>query len=220
MRLGGGRRSRRRGMFLIGVLTVMLCLLPSNLVFALNADDEIAKIQKAYENITDVSGGFTQKSLIKELKRTDTYKGRFFIKARKMKWEYGGTSPQSVYIAGADIVIYQKNEKQAFRSRFDSNTYGQAPIALLAGLGDIRQEFDVSAKGEHILLLKPKRPMANISYVELVPSKGEFPIESLTIVDALSNRVDIQLSDVRINTGLDDGIFKFSPLAGVNVFQQ
>lgn len=182
--------------------------------------EAVAKIQRAYENIRDVSGGFIQKSRIKEFKRTDTYKGRFYIKANRMKWEYGGPSPQSVFIAGDKIVIYQKNEKQAFMSRFDSNTYGQAPIALLAGFGNISKEFDVSMKGERMLVLKPKRPMGNISFIELVPSGGEFPIEAVTIVDALFNRVDIQLAEVKINTGLKDGFWEFTPPAGVVILQQ
>jgi len=187
---------------------------------ASETDEAVAKIQKAYENIKDVSGGFVQKSRIKELKRTDTYKGRFYLKARGMKWEYGGPSPQTVYVVGDKIVIYQKNEKQAFMSRFDSNAYGQAPIALLAGFGKISREFDVSMKGGRMLVLKPKGPMGNISYIELVPSGGEFPIEAVTIVDALSNRVDIQLNDVKINTGLKDGFFEFSPPAGVGILRQ
>lgn len=200
--------------------SMLLFLLYLSDARASETDDAVSKIQKAYEGIKDISGGFVQKSRIKELKRTDTYKGRFFIKAAKMKWEYGGDNPQTVYVNGSSIVIYQKKEKQAFRSRFDSNSYGQAPIALLAGFGNISKEFDVSMKGGRMLVLKPKRPMGNISYIELVPSEGEFPIEAITIVDALSNRVDIKFDDVRINAGLGEGLFEFTPQAGVSVFQQ
>jgi len=53
-------------------------------------EDQVAKIQKAYEGIKDIKGNFVQKSFIKDLKRTDTYNGRFFIKQPKMKWEYTG----------------------------------------------------------------------------------------------------------------------------------
>ena len=190
-----------------------------NFAFA-SADDEVTRIQKAYENIKDIKGSFIQKSYIKDLKRTDTYKGEFFIKHQKMKWEYKGDKPQVVYITGDDIIIYQKKEKQAFRARFDRATYGQAPIALLGGFGNIANEFDVSMKAEHRLLLRPKKPMGNIVRIELLSSDEEFPIESLVITDNLSNRIEIQLKDVKINTNLKDKTFEFSPPEGVNVLQQ
>lgn len=217
-------------------LLSVFCLLPS-VSFASQVDDEVLKIQKAYENIKDIKGNFVQKSYIKDLKRTDTYKGQFFIKPPKMRWEYKGDKPQIVYITDDDIIIYQKKEKQAFKARFDRTTYGQAPIALLGGFGNIRNEFDVSIKsgvksqpaplreartGESgaRLLLKPKKPMGNILHIELQTSDDEFPIESLTIIDTLSNRIDISLKDIKINSDLKDRMFEFSPPEGVNILQQ
>lgn len=185
--------------------------------------EEIEKIQKAYANIKDIRGNFVQKSYIKDLKRTDIYKGQFFIKPPKLKWEYKGDKAQTVYVAGDEVVIYQKKEKQAFKSKFDRATYGQAPIALLGGLGDINKEFEVqlnSSNRPNHLILKPKKTMGNISYVELYTSDSEFPIEALTIIDSLSNKVEILLKDVEINTGLKDRMFEFSPPQGVNVIQQ
>ncbi len=191
----------------------------SLLVTAVSADDGVARIQKAYEHIKDIRGAFVQKSYIKDLKRTDTYRGQFFIKPPKMKWEYKGDKPQVIYITGEDIIIYQKKEKQVFTSKFDRATYGQAPLALLSGLGNVKKEFDVSTKNNR-LLLKPKKPMGVISYIELSVSAEGFPIESLTVVDSLSNRVEISLKDVRTNTGISDKVFDFYPPEGVNILQQ
>lgn len=228
MKMTGGRqRAKGKGYKAIGnrckTLTIFLfyfftfSLLP----FAFcHADDEVLKIQKAYENIKDIKGSFIQKSYIKDLKRTDIYKGQFFIKPPKMRWEYKGDKPQVVYITGDDIIIYQKKEKQAFKAKFDRATYGQAPIALLSGFGNIKNEFDVSIKSEQKLLLKPKKPMGNIVSVELSLSENEFPIKSLVIVDTLSNKIEINLKDVKTNTDLKDKTFEFFPPEGVNVLQQ
>ena len=209
--------------FLLETLVIWIfsifCL-SSSIAFASQSDDEVIRIQKAYENIKDIKGSFIQKSYIKDLKRTDTYKGQFLIKSPKMRWEYKGDKPQIVYITGDDIIIYQKKEKQAFKAKFDRATYGQAPIALLGGFGNIKNEFDVSTKADRRLLLKPKKPMGNIVSVEITTSSEEFPIESLTIIDTLSNRIDIYLKDVKINTELKDKLFEFSPPEGVSVLQQ
>ena len=189
------------------------------LLYAGVAEDEVARIQKAYEHIKDIRGDFVQKSYIKDLKKTVTYGGQFFIKPPKMKWEFKGDKPQTVYITGEDILIYQKKEKQAFKTRFDRSAYGQAPIALLGGFGDINKEFDVSVnKGR--LLLKPRKPMGSIAHIELTTSSGMFPIEALTVFDTVSNRVDITLKDVRMNTGFGEGVFVFTPPKDVTVIQQ
>src|SRR5208337_1724460 len=190
-----------------------------SMLFAGVAGDEVARIQKAYENIKDIKGSFVQKSYIKDLKRTDTYSGQFFIKPPKMKWEFKGDKPQAVYITGEDILIYQKKEQQVFKTRFDRATYGQSPIALLGGFGDINKEFDVSMKKDG-LILKPKTPMGHIVQIELTLSDGVFPIEALSILDTASNKIDITLKDVRINTGLGERIFAFTPPEDASVIQR
>ncbi|HWR88709.1 MAG TPA: outer-membrane lipoprotein carrier protein LolA, partial [Dissulfurispiraceae bacterium] len=201
-----------------GLVVMLLGVMPPS-SFALSADEEIKRIQGAYEGIKDIRGDFVQKSRISDLKRMDTYSGQFFIKASKMRWDFKGDKVQSIYIRGDEIVIYQKMEKQAFKSKFDRSTYGQAPIALLGGFGNIRKEFDVTAK-EGKLVLKPKMPMGNVVTVEITTSRNEFPIESVTIVDSSSNRVEVRLKNVRTNSGVKDSVFEFTPPEGVTVFQQ
>lgn len=184
-------------------------------------DDKIAGIQKAYANIKDMSGGFVQKSFIKDLKRTETFKGQFFIKRpMKMKWSYKGENAQDVLINNDLITIYQKTEKQAFKGKFDRDTYGQAPIALLSGFGKIQEEFAVSDQKER-LVLKPKKPMGEIISIEIETAvEGEFPIKSFTINDSFSNRIEMTLKDVRINSGLEDTFFELTLPKGVTVFEQ
>jgi outer membrane lipoprotein carrier protein len=188
--------------------------------FAGGVDEKIAEIQKAYEDIKDMSGDFVQKSFIKDLKRTETFKGQFFIKRpMKMKWSYKGNNAQDVLINNDLITIYQKKEKQAFRGKFDRDTYGQAPIALLSGFGKIREEFAVSdQKGR--LVLKPKKPMGEIITIEIETAEEGFPIKSFTINDSLSNRIEMTLKDVRINSGLEDTFFELTLPKGVTVLDQ
>ncbi len=216
----GNRQNNKHVLFVIFMLLpIAYCLSPIALSFAGVADDEVARIQKAYENIKDIRGNFAQKSYIKDLRRTDTYNGQFFIKPPKMKWEFRGDKPQTVYINGEDILIYQKKEKQVFKSRFDRAAYGQSPIALLGGFGDIKKEFDASMKKDR-LILKPRTPMGTIVQIELTLSDGVFPIEALSIHDTASNTIDITLKDVRINTGISERIFAFTPPEDAAVVQQ
>src|SRR5208282_3477381 len=182
----GDRQNNKRVLFVF-IFCCLFILSSVALTFADDAVGEVARIQKAYEHIKDIRGDFVQKSYIKDLKRSDTYGGQFFIKPPKMKWEFRGDKPQVIYITGQDILIYQKKEKQVLKTRFDRATYGQSPIALLGGLGDINKEFDVALK-KGKLILKPRKPMGLIVQIELTLSEGAFPIEALSILDTASNK--------------------------------
>lgn len=183
------------------------------------AADEVARIQEAYKNIEDIKGSFVQKSYIKDLKRTDTYKGTLFIKRpSKMKCVYKGEKPQEIIINNERIIIYNKSEKQAFRGTFNRNTYGQAPVALLSGFGKIREEFNITPKNGRLVLI-PKNQMGNIVSIEIVTSADNFPIKFFIINDTRSNRIEIALKDMEINTGIKDSIFDFSLPEGANIYE-
>jgi len=201
------------------LLLIVYCLLSSVSIAASSVQKDILKIQNAYENIKDISGSFVQKSYIKDLKRTDTFKGRFFIKMPlQMKWDYKGENAQEVFINNDEITIYQKKEKQAFRGKFDRDTYGQAPIALLSGFGKIQEEFYVSNNNGR-LLLKPKKPMGGILSIEIEPSQDKFPIRSFIINDSHSNRIEITFNDMKINTGLEDKLFRPSIPKDITIYK-
>ena len=196
-----------------------LCCFPQP-ASAASVDVEVIRIQKAYENIKDISGSFIQKSFMKDLKKTETFKGLFFIKRpMKMKWSYEGNNAQDVLINNDEITIYQKKEKQAFQGTFDRDTYGQAPIALLSGFGNIQEEFSVSDK-KGKLFLKPKKPMGAVLSIEIELSDGQFPIRSFTVIDSYSNRTEMNLTDIKINSGLKDAFFDSALPKGVTIFRQ
>jgi outer membrane lipoprotein carrier protein len=209
-----GRKAGKIGALFFSLLATFIIFHFSFLTaysFAAEQDDLVVKIQKAYKGVKDISGSFTQKSYIKDLKRTDTYKGRFFIKPPSLKWEYMGEHPQIIYVSQDQVMIYMKKENQVFKSKFDRSTYGQAPPALLAGLGDIRKEFDIIFESEDKLVLLPKTPMGNIDRIEIKAAESGFPIKTMTIIDNHRNKVDITLYDVKLNSNLQDTLFKFIP---------
>jgi outer membrane lipoprotein-sorting protein len=135
-----------------------------------------------------------------------------------MKWDYKGENAQEVFINNDEITIYQKKEKQVFRGKFDRDTYGQAPIALLSGFGKIQEEFSVSNKNGR-LLLKPKKPLGGILSIEIKPSQDKFPIRSFIINDSHSNRIEMTFNDIKINTGLEDKLFRPSIPKDVTIYE-
>lgn len=175
-------------------------------------------IKRIYSEIRDIRGNFIQKTYLKDLNRTDTYKGDFFIKfPSKMKWHYRDRKDETeVIINGQHMILYQKNQRQALRQRFDAHLYGKTPVVLLAGLGNIEEDFNIEER-EDGLILRPKRSSGGIVSIMLRSSSGEFPIGSLIIIDGRSNRIEITLRDVSINTGLPDSLFEFVPPEGTSI---
>ncbi|OGW56844.1 MAG: hypothetical protein A2Z09_04860 [Nitrospirae bacterium RBG_16_43_8] len=201
------------------LIAFLLLNLNFSLFTAFAADDEIARIQEAYKSIEDIKGSFVQTNYMKDLGRTDTYKGVLFIKRpSKMRWEYKGDKPQEIIINNDEILMYKKADKQAFKSAFSRQTYGQAPVALLSGFGKVREEFNITKKNKKLLLI-PKNPMGNIVSIEIETSDEDFPIKSFIINDMRSNRIEIQLKDIEINTGIKDAAFDFSLPEGVNIYE-
>ena len=202
------------------VLIFLTLAFTSTISFAAGTDDAVASIQKAYEGIKDMKGVFVQKNIIKDLNKTDTYKGDFFIKRPlKMKWQYKGKASQDLLINNETVIIYKKGDNQAYRSQFNKETYGQSPVVLLTGMGNIREEFNISGT-DKILTLKPKKPMAGIVSITLHLSDADFPIRTFTIRDGRANVVEIELKDVKINTGIKDSLFDLNIPKGVNVYEQ
>lgn len=182
-------------------------------------DGNIEKIQKAYEKIKDMKGSFTQKNTIRDLNKTDTYKGEFFIKQPlRMKWAYTGKAAQDIFINNETVLIYKRGDKQAYKGKFDKAAYGQTPIALLSGFGNISQEFIITGRG-NTLLLKPKNSLGNITSISITLSEDDFPIKSFIIQDDRSNVIEIILKDVKTNTGLKDSLFEFSLPKNVNIYE-
>ncbi len=214
------RRNSSVNVLIAGLFTFFFSLCLVMATFAADVEEQVARIQKAYENLKDIKGTFTQKSVLRDLKKTDTYKGDFFIKPPlKMKWVYKGDVSQDLTINGDTVLIYKKNDRQAYKSKFDRATYGQTPVALLGGFGDIDKEFTVSGSGNTIVL-KPKKPMGNVTAITITVSETGFPIRSFTIHDSYSNVIEVTLDNIKLNTGLNDSLFDLSLPEGVNVFEQ
>lgn len=204
---------------LSGIAVLAALILTLNARIAEGADG-VDRIQKAYEGIRDLRGSFTQKSTIKDLKKTETYRGEFFLKPpMRMKWSYRGKDAQDLTINKDTVLIYKKSDNQAFRGRFDKATYGQSPVALLGGFGSVRDEFNVTPKGD-VLILKPKKPMGAVTSVIVTLADEGFPIRSFVINDTYGNIVEIELRDIQTNSGIKDNTFELTLPKGVNVMEQ
>ncbi|MEN2986197.1 MAG: outer membrane lipoprotein carrier protein LolA [Thermodesulfovibrionaceae bacterium] len=175
------------------------------------AEKLILRLESAYKNIEDIYGSFTQTNYIRDLDKTQKFIGNFYIKPNKLKWEYTGDFQQTIYLEEDLLIVYDKSKKQAIESKFKQETYGQLPVALLSKMSNLSRDFSIKESLPDKLILIPKSKMGNIKLIEITLIDGDFPIKSLKIFDSYNNRIKIEFRDVKINTGLDNSIFKFTP---------
>ncbi|MDO8281971.1 MAG: outer membrane lipoprotein carrier protein LolA [Thermodesulfovibrionia bacterium] len=199
----------------------VIILAVSSAASAASLDETISMIEKKAGEIKDISGSFLQESYLTDLERTEKYSGNFFIKKPSMvRWKYAEPRDEEVYITTDAIWIHKRLAKQAVKSKFTENAYGQAPIALLASLQNLKADFDITATGKaDILKLKPKRKIGSIKEILMQTSSTDFPVNSFKIFDIYGNNVIITIKDVRTNTGLEDKAFIFKPTADMEIFE-
>lgn len=194
---------------LIMGIGLLITFLFTGLLYA--QEDTLARLESAYKNIKDANGSFIQTSYIKELDKVQKFRGRFFIKEDKVRWQYTGDFSQTVYLDKDTLVIYDRARHQAIKTSFNSQKYGQLPIALLTRMAVIDRDFEIKQKSEDNLLLIPKTKMGNIKTIEILIQEEPFPIKSMKVTDSSDNSLKIEFNSVKINTNLKDSIFKFIP---------
>lgn len=186
-----------------------------------NKIDRIVKeIQDRYDTITDMKGNFTQDSYVKDLEEQQSFSGKFFIKMpSRFKWEYMKPRNEIVIVNGSQLWIYKKAENQVVKARFSAEAYGQAPIALLAGMGDLTSDFTITQVEKNILQLIPKASMGIINRILMATNPSGFPIKSLKLFDTYENVITVTVNDVKVNQNQKDSFFKFTPDKGTEVFE-
>ena len=199
------------------LLIILLLFLFANPILA--QDTALSKLNKAYKNINDASGSFIQTSYIKDLDKTQKFKGRFFIKGDKIRWQYEGEFPQVIFLNRETLIVYDRKRKQAIQSIFSEEKYGQLPIALLSRMADFEKDFEITEKSENTLILIPKTKMGNIKKIEITIQDEDFPIKLLKVTDTSANTVRIDFYSVTINKNLKDSIFQFIPKKDDNVLK-
>ncbi len=217
-----GQGSRVKGQVFFYFLLFTFYFSSFTVSYASTLDETVDHIQKKYNDIQDVQGKFSQVSYIKDLDKTERYEGTFSISKGsgvKMKWVYTKPRDEEVIINGSDIWIYKKSEKQVLKGKLGKGSYGQVPLALFSSLGSMKGDFDITMQKEDTLELKPKRRIGFIKRILLVITDKDFPIKSFTIFDTYSNKIDITVKSVKINTGLEEALFIFKAPQGVEIFE-
>jgi outer membrane lipoprotein carrier protein len=188
-------------------------------------------MQKRYDQAKDFRARFSQNYSRAVVGRSTLSTGTLaFKKPGRMRWDYDKPEPRMFLSNGQVLWLYEPTEKQAFKQDLKSSQL-PAALAFLMGKGKIADEFEVAfakessdaktklpGRPEDIrLALSPKRPQSAYKSILFVVDPKEFLVRESLLVDAQGNANHFVFDGIEVNTKLADGLFRWTPPAGVRV---
>ncbi|MBI2455958.1 MAG: outer membrane lipoprotein chaperone LolA [candidate division NC10 bacterium] len=229
-------RSRRRVWLPVCALAWGLVLgpgVPPGLLAAAAAkagpdvDEVVAKVEVICAKTQDLSARFRQTVTNRSLGAVREGGGSFMLKRPgKVRWEYETPEPRLFVTDGKTLWDYSPVDKQARAQALDEVFSSRLPLAFLAGDCQLRRDFAITAvehagtrasPSSRVLDLRPLRADAGIARMLLEVNLQGYTVEKTTLFDAAGNTTVIALTDLKLNSGLSDQQFQFTPPAGVTV---
>ena len=222
--------------FLLKNLVVFctLILFPSSLFAVSSIEETVQAVQSTYEKAQDVSSEFIQKVELKALQRNIEKTGKaLFKKPGRLYVEYGNNNEEGrIYISdGKKLWVYDKGDTQVNVYKVNPTTLPEEALAFLGGLGNLREQFRVSAlssterKNLEVidtldwLLLIPKNPESELDALILGFDKKTHLVSEGFLKNESGNTSHYFFKNVTLNSQIPDTQFTFSKKPGVKEIQ-
>lgn len=186
----------------------------------------VSEVQRRYDSAADFRARFSQTLTSAALGRTTSSAGEvMFKKPGRMRWDYDKPEKASYVSDGVTLWLYEPEDHQAFKQDLRSSQL-PAALAFLTGKGKLASEFEITAApaethfggpGDYLLALTPKAAQPQVKGILFVVDGRTFDVRESVITDAQGNVNDLVFADIRVNTRIADGTFRFTPPAGVRV---
>ena len=184
------------------------------------------KVQSFYASASDFQADFKQTYTYHIYGRKKVSTGRvYFKKPSKMRWDYEVPIKRIFVADGSHLWVYEPEEAQVFKRTLNSS---QLPVALrfMKGEGKLSEDFIVTRvttttqENRAILHLKPRVPSPDFVLLQITINKDTGAVSSSMLTDPTQNTNRIDFVEVKVNQGLPDAGFSFTPPEGVQVIDE
>jgi outer membrane lipoprotein carrier protein len=204
--------------------TILACLVAVLTAIPAHGADLVDAVQKKYESLSGFTADFNQ-----DLKNSSSGEGEkrsgtiAFKKPSLVRWET--VSPEKeLLLVGKDVVWdYFEDDREAYRYPVEEIINSKTMLKFLTGKANLREDFhvfeekDPEAAGLTRFKLVPKEPEPGLVMAHVWIDPATQMIMRLSIQDFYANTNDLTLKNLRIETGLPDSLFVFTPAKGVSV---
>lgn len=193
-----------------------LLLAATSAARAASAEEELKQF---VDRVNTLSGRFSQTQVDEKGELLSSGSGTMALaRPGKFRWSYEQPYQQLMICDGAKIWAYDPDLQQV-SVRPAGEALAGTPAELLAQRAKLADNFYVEDRGEkegyRQVALTPKTEQGDFRAIELW-LKGGVP-SRLAFHDQLGGRTDLELREVKVNTGVDEAQFRFSPPKGVEV---
>ena len=210
------------------IIVVLVALLPLNAAGdSGGVEQDVKKLEQAYESLQDMQAVFQQETRSGAIAVVQQAVGRvYFKKGGKMLWHYETPEEQLIVLDGKTLWIYQPVEKQAMK-----NNFSIIPQHIVADL--FRGKMDVLDKFTVIPVPRGTNDTSDLVVLELVPIESDPTVRKLVLwldptsylvrktllTDGFGNCTELTFQEIKVDQGLSDSVFAFTPPSDVDVFE-
>ncbi len=182
-------------------------------------------VQAFYDRTNDYEADFLQVSSNRLAGQNEERRGHMrFRRPGRMRWDYAAPAGDIIVSNGTTLWAYESAANQAIQS---SLTQSQMPSALsfLMGTGRLTNDFTFrlldSARYQYptglVLEATPVQP--NPSFVRLLfyVDRASCQVSRTVVFDAQGNSNRFTFTSPRVNTGIADPVFAWSPPRGAHI---
>jgi outer membrane lipoprotein carrier protein len=190
----------------------------------LSVEELVRRVQARFDATSDFTADVEQELILVGGGRTLKARGTVaFKRPGKMRWTLRNEEEQLIVADGATLWVYQPEESQVLKAPFPHAFRSSSPISFLTGVGRIEDDFAASLDGtedSHVfIMLVPRRDEGEIGRLRLRVDRRSYEIIGAEVRDPLGNLTKLLFSNLRRNTDLADGLFRFDVPDGVDVIE-
>jgi len=189
-----------------------------------SVDELVRRVQARFDATSDFTADVKQELVLVGAGRTLTAQGTVaFKRPGRMRWALHNQEEQLIVADGTTLWLYQPEDRQVLKSPFQSAFRSSSPISFLSGVGKIEEDFTASLDGTdqgHVfLMLVPRHDEGEVGQLRLRVERRTYDIVGAEVRHPLGNLTKLEFSNVRRNTNLGDGLFRFDVPAGVDIIE-
>ncbi|CUU00987.1 outer membrane lipoprotein carrier protein [Candidatus Thermokryptus mobilis] len=180
----------------------------------------IEGLKKKYASVDDAVVKFEQTVKYGVSKFEQNFSGTFYFK-KKNKYRIE-TEQQTIVTDGVTSWLYSKVNAQVIIDRYREDRNTSSPEKFLLSISDeyipvILKTERSDNKKVYVLKLTPRDENSSVESAKIWVVEGDFQIIKVEITDISGTVTTYLVKSVKLNSGVDDSIFKFSIPAGVKV---
>ncbi|MEM9256640.1 MAG: outer membrane lipoprotein chaperone LolA [Pseudomonadota bacterium] len=182
-----------------------------------DADGGAVDLSNAMEQVQHLQGRFEQQQFDESGELLQESSGRFML-LRPAYFSWDITSPDSqLIIADPEYLWHHDRDLETVTRRPIATAQAAAPLQVLSGdMEALSTRYQVSNIGVDRFTLIPLQ--ADAGFEELTVQLKEGLMESMSILDTLGQRIEVQFLDVDSDATLTPKDFAFSPPTEADLF--